>query len=70
MNCKGIPKLVTGAAARCCAHYGQGSGSILIGQVSCAGSESRITDCSHSMSNSSEHNYDVGVQCLPGNNAR
>ena len=62
--------IVTGAAARCCAHYGQGSGIIRIGQVSCAGSESRVTNCSHSTSSWSDHSFDVGVQCQPaGNNA-
>ena len=66
---KDIYEIVTDVTARCCAHYGQGSGSILIRYVSCAGSESRVTDCSYSTSSSSVHSNDVGVQCQPGNNA-
>ena len=42
---------------------------MLIGFVSCAGSESRITDCSNTTFMWFDHSYDVGVQCQPGNNA-
>ena len=66
---KAIHEIVADATARCCAHYGQGSGSIRIRDVSCAGSESRVTDCLNLTSSSSDHSNDVGVQCQPGNNA-
>ena len=64
-----ISFLIIGAGA--VAHfdrYGQGSGAIHILHVSCAGSESRVTDCSHSTSSWSDHSFDVGVQCQPAGN--
>ncbi len=44
------------------AHFGQGSGSILMGNVECSGSETALKDCS-SQRFSCNHNEDAGVVC-------
>ena len=48
------------------ARYGQGDGPIHLTAVDCSGSETKITQCSHSMSISSNHQDDVGVKCGEG----
>ena len=48
------------------ARYGQGNGPIHLTAVNCSGSETKITQCSHSMSTSSNHQNDVGVKCGKG----
>ena len=48
------------------ARYGQGNGPIHLTAVSCSGSETKITQCLHSMSTSSNHQNDVGVKCGEG----
>lgn len=45
------------------AHYGPGSGSILMDDVSCRGNESRLFDCVHISSHNCVHNEDVSVLC-------
>ncbi|XP_058262799.1 deleted in malignant brain tumors 1 protein-like isoform X2 [Hemibagrus wyckioides] len=47
------------------AHFGQGSGPILLNHVQCSGSESSITQCSHSGfgSHGCSHGEDAGVTC-------
>ena len=59
------------------AHFGQGSGPILLSNVACYGNESSIEQCDHSgwFSWGCSHYYDVGVTCVtesgvnpPGNN--
>lgn len=49
------------------AHYGGGTGSIFMDNVNCAGTESRLDDCTHSSGSavtcSSGHNEDAGVRC-------
>ncbi|KAK3553302.1 hypothetical protein QTP86_033110, partial [Hemibagrus guttatus] len=47
------------------AHFGQGSGPILLDNVRCSGSESIITQCSHSRFGSEDcnHGEDAGVTC-------
>eukprot|EP00105_Crassostrea_gigas_P020390 XP_011439161.2 PREDICTED: deleted in malignant brain tumors 1 protein [Crassostrea gigas] len=47
--------------------HGQGSGTIWLNNVNCIGSESNITECSHSPwgSNNCNHGDDVSINCLP-----
>ncbi|KAK3520116.1 hypothetical protein QTP70_014282 [Hemibagrus guttatus] len=47
------------------AHFGQGSGPIFLNDVQCSGSESTITQCSHSGfgSHSCSHGEEAGVTC-------
>ncbi|XP_024858749.1 scavenger receptor cysteine-rich type 1 protein M130-like [Kryptolebias marmoratus] len=47
------------------AHFEPGAGQIWIGEVECSGSESQLTDCSHSGfgNNICDHSQDVGVIC-------
>ena len=47
------------------AHYGQGSGQILLSNVNCVGNESTIVNCSHNGwgINSCSHDEDAGVRC-------
>ncbi|KAK7492484.1 hypothetical protein BaRGS_00016357, partial [Batillaria attramentaria] len=50
------------------AHYGQGSGTILLDDVTCRGKESSILDCQHrglGVFWFCDHSEDVGVDCLP-----
>ncbi|XP_054754314.2 deleted in malignant brain tumors 1 protein-like [Lytechinus pictus] len=53
------------ALARTSAFYGQGSDPILLDDVSCSGSESRLDECSHNGWSSSNcgHSEDAGVYC-------
>ena len=47
------------------AHFGQGSGPILLSNVACNGNESSIDQCAHSgwFNHSCSHQEDVGVTC-------
>ncbi|XP_038061741.1 deleted in malignant brain tumors 1 protein-like [Patiria miniata] len=48
------------------AHFGQGSGRIMLDDISCQGDESSIADCQHSswFSNDCGHKEDAGVTCF------
>ena len=52
------------AIPRLSAYFGQGSGGILRQYLQCAGTESRLIDCSSS-SSTCTHAEDAGVTCLP-----
>ena len=58
----------TGAVIPCCNNYGVASGAILITDVVCTGSETRIDFCYYQMNTNSllSHQYDVLVQCQEG----
>ena len=58
----------SGAIARGSAYFGQGSGSILLDNVQCAGNEVSILSCSHNIigSHDCSHSEDAGVVCLEG----
>lgn len=49
----------------CCAHFGYGSGSILLDDVNCRGNESYIGQCYHRSwgSHNCGHREDVSVAC-------
>ena len=53
-------------APRKAAHYGQGSGKILITYLACDGDESNLEECDHRRNHYASycrHNRDVGVRC-------
>ena len=45
------------------ARYGRGVGDILMDEVACTGSETRLIDCSHSSNHDCSHFEDASVQC-------
>ena len=48
------------------AHFGQGSGSILLDSVTCTGNESTLASCGHlgvNFTRSCDHSKDAGVRC-------
>ena len=48
------------------AYFGEGSGSILLGNVTCNGSESTLANCGHlgiNLTTSCSHSEDAGVRC-------
>ena len=49
------------------AFYGQGRGSVWLGNLQCVGTEWTIGNCSHSGRFYCYHNSDAGVKCLSGN---
>ena len=50
-----------GASAICCAHFGQGSGSILMDDVACSGSEETLISCSSVTYHDCQHREDASV---------
>lgn len=57
----------TGATPRLSAYFGSGSGAILLDNVGCSGTESRLIDCSNRGIgvNDCSHSDDAGVTCQP-----
>ena len=55
----------SGGKARISAHYGQGSGNILLDDVGCSGFETSILNCTHSGIgvHNCNHGEDAGVEC-------
>ncbi|XP_014048050.1 uncharacterized protein isoform X3 [Salmo salar] len=48
------------------ARFGQGSGQIWMDDIKCSGSESTLTQCSHTTKHNCNHGEDAGVVCLSG----
>ncbi|CAI8037193.1 Scavenger receptor cysteine-rich domain superfamily protein [Geodia barretti] len=65
--CRQLGYSTTGATALSSAHFGTGSGSILMDDVACTGTETRLSSCSHSSSNNCDHNEDASVRCRCAN---
>ena len=55
--------IFSGAIALSNAHFGQGSDDIVMDDVACSGSESKLTYCSYSSSHNCVHQEDASVQC-------
>lgn len=53
----------TGAVSYRNAYYGQGSGSIVMDEVRCGGTESRLYDCLHTGLHDCSHFEDASVRC-------
>ena len=55
---------VAGAIARSNAFFGQGTVPILLDNVACVGTESRLLSCTYSSTHNCVHAEDAGVTCL------
>ena len=55
--------LVAGASAFSFAFFGQGTGPILMDNVQCTGTESRLFDCTHLTTHNCIHAEDAGARC-------
>ena len=55
------------SAAQHGAHFGQGTGNIILDDVNCSGTENRIIDCQHSgyLNHNCGHSEDASVVCVP-----
>ena len=62
--------LCTAAIAYPDAYFGQGTGLVVLDQLGCSGSETRLSDCSHRGFNTTApncgHDDDAGVRCNQG----
>ena len=48
------------------AHFGRGTGAILLDNVACLGTESRLLNCSYdNITTYGRHADDVGIYCAP-----
>ena len=51
------------ASAYSDAHFGQGTGPVLLDDVACVGNENRLVDCRHTATPNCIHGEDAGVSC-------
>ncbi|XP_019853773.1 PREDICTED: deleted in malignant brain tumors 1 protein-like [Amphimedon queenslandica] len=51
------------------AYFGQGTGSIVMDDVQCVGTESYLTNCTHTIEHRCDHYEDAGVRCVFCNNS-
>ena len=51
------------ASAYSGAHFGQGTGPILLNDVTCVGNEGRLVDCRYTAIPNCIHGEDAGVSC-------
>ena len=56
-----LPSL--GAMALSRAYFGPGNGSILMDEVACTGTETRLTSCTHTTTHDCSHMEDASVRC-------
>ncbi len=61
-----MDSFLTATSAPCCAAYGRGTGSIVLDNVGCNGTETNLFDCTNSGLNvhNCGHSEDAGVICL------
>ena len=52
------------ASAYSNAHFGQGTGPILLGGVACVGNEGRLVDCRYTATPNCIHGEDASVSCI------
>ena len=58
---------ITDSVARLRAYYGQGSVPILLDDVRCTGTESRLIDCTYTAIDNCVHSEDAGIDCTTSN---
>ena len=64
--CRQLGFSFEGARAISGAFFGQGSGPILLDEVRCFGTESRLADCPANSFHNCMHDEDAGVRCTSG----
>lgn len=58
--------MLSGATARCCAAFGQGTGQIVLDDLRCVGTETSLFNCPARPvgSHNCAHSEDAGVVCV------
>ena len=63
--CRQLGHSEVGAVALFRAFFGEGTGPIVLDNVMCTGTESRLTDCPAQSTHNCHHFEDAGVACQP-----